>query len=79
MSDERHRREHGDLAQRTGSRFGHRAERRADHPGRVLAGDHEHAEHADRELREADADEGDVERVAVGPLVRRSCGASGVR
>ena len=32
--------------------------RRADHPGRVFAGDHEHAKHPDRQLRHADADQG---------------------
>jgi hypothetical protein len=33
-------------------------------------GDHENAEHADRELREVHAGEGDVERVPVAALVR---------
>ena len=54
------------FAHSTGSRFGTARERGADHPGRVLAGDDEHAEHADRELRELHADEVDLERVEVG-------------
>ena len=40
----------------------HGRERRADHARRVLGGDHEHAEHADRELRDLRADESRVER-----------------
>ena len=70
-------REHeGDEREHAGLRPEHRqapgdgGEAGADHPGRVLAGDHEHAEHGDRELREVDAGERDVERVAVGLLSR---------
>ncbi len=55
----------------TGSRRGTAVKRRADHPGRVLAGDHEHAEHADRELGEVDAGERDLERMAAWSA--RSC------
>ena len=40
------------LAQSTGRRFGTAVNVDADHPRRVLARDHEHAEHPDRELRE---------------------------
>ena len=51
---------------------GHRG---ANHPGRVLGGDHEHAEHADRELGDLDADEADLERVEVSPVARAGmCG-----
>ena len=56
-----------------------RSERRADHPGRVLAADHEHAEHADRELRHVHAGQRGVERAPVGALVAGSGGSSGAR
>ena len=54
------------FAHSTGQPLRHGRERRADHPGRVLAGDDQHAEHADRELRELHAGEVDLERVEVG-------------
>ena len=38
--------------------------------GELLARDHEHAEHGDRELRHVHAGERDVERVTVGALVQ---------
>src|SRR5579862_9257036 len=45
-------------------------ERRADASCRVLAGDDEDAEDADRQLRQVDAGERDVERVPVRPVMR---------
>ena len=45
------------LAHSTGRRFGTAVNRRADHPGRVLAGDHQDAEDAECELRDLHADE----------------------
>src|SRR5579863_245452 len=65
-ADEEHR-EHGDraghevdggehrgLGGQHRQPFRHREQRRADRPGRVLAADHDHAEHADGELAEAE-------------------------
>ena len=66
-----HQQEHNDgedngLRPEHGQPFRNGGEARADHSGRVLAGDHEHAEDGDRELRDVDAGEGDVEGVAIG-------------
>ena len=46
----------------------HRREGGADRAGRVLRADHEHAEDGDRELRDVDAGERDVERLAASAL-----------
>ena len=48
----------------------YRGHRRADHPGRILRGDHEDAEDAERELRELNAGEVRVERIEVGAILR---------
>jgi hypothetical protein len=48
--------------------------RRADHPGRVLAGDRQDAEHAEGELGEVDPGEADRERVEFGAIVGTEMG-----
>ena len=65
------------FAHSTGSRFGTASEARADHAGRVLAADHQHAEHADRELREVVAADAEVDRVEARALVAGSRSPSG--
>ena len=47
------------LAHSTGSRRWHHGQRRADHPGSVFAAEHQHAEHADHQLGEQDAEQAD--------------------
>ena len=54
-----------------------RRHRRADHPRRVLAGDDEHPEDADRELRDLDAGESQLERVV--DVARRGADGAVVR
>ena len=76
---ERDRREDPELRPQHRQPFRNGGQAGTDHPGRVLAGDHEHAEHTDRKLREVDAGKRDVERMPVGPVVRRSCGPSAPR
>ena len=48
----------------------HGGEGRADRAGRVFGRDEEHAEDGDRELRDVDAGQRDVERVPVRAVVR---------
>ncbi len=52
------------------------AERRSDHAGRVLAADHEHAEHTDRELRDVPAADAGVHRDRRWPGRARSSATS---
>ena len=65
---DRHSERHGgkdrDLRPEDGQPAGDGSERGADHPGRVLAADEEDAENADRELRDAHADQRDRDRVS---------------
>jgi hypothetical protein len=60
--------EHERLRPQDGEALRHRSERGADHAGRVLAGDHEDAEHADGELCDLRADQADIHRVEVRAL-----------
>jgi hypothetical protein len=50
--DERHDAEHERLRPEHRQTLGDGGQRGADHPRRVLGGDHHHAEDADRELRD---------------------------